>query len=176
MKLVTYILIAFLAVQMVGCKPTTEKKTETTEISQPAKLETASVNIKGMTCEIGCAKTIESKISKLEGVTESKVNFEEEKGTFTYDSNKTSEEKIIKTINDLLDGKTYKATHAETANKSCSKECAEKCDHKEGEACAKKCDKAAKKDCNADCKKACEEKKNKECKTEGKKPCCADKK
>lgn len=123
MKFIKYVFITLLAVNIAGCKPTQENKTEATEISQPAKLKIASIDIKGMTCEIGCAKTIESKIAKLEGVTASNVNFEAEKGTFTYDSNKASEEKIIKTINNLLDGKTYSAKPAKSCNLTCKKPC-----------------------------------------------------
>lgn len=175
MKYIKILAFAFLTISMIGCKPTDTKKTETSSSNQPAKLITSYVTIEGMTCEIGCAKTIESKIAKLDGVAESKVNFEGKKGTFTYDSNKISEEKIISSINGLLDGKTYKATHANadiatteacTTNCKmaccavkektvCSKECAEKCEHKEGESCSKevveKCNEAKKETC----KKAC---------------------
>ncbi|MGY6649342.1 heavy-metal-associated domain-containing protein [Wenyingzhuangia sp. IMCC45574] len=164
MKLLKYIVVAVLAINTVACKPAAEKKTEAVEANLPKALVTSKVNIEGMTCEIGCAKTIESKISKLEGVTESKVDFEAKKGIFTYDSNKTSEEKIINTINGLIDGKTYKASH-EDLKKGCSKECAEKCGHKEGEPCKKACEKKCEGTAKEECKSA-----NKE------KPCCAAKK
>ncbi|NIJ43971.1 copper chaperone CopZ [Wenyingzhuangia heitensis] len=149
MKIIRVVFIALLAVNLIGCKPSIKEKqtTETQEIDLPAKLLTVSLDIKGMTCEIGCAKTIESKISKLEGVTESKVNFEEKKGIFVFDANKTSKEKIISTINNLIDGKMYSATDSKE-RAVCSKECAEKCKHKEDQkcikACAEKCEEAKK--------------------------------
>ena len=45
-----------------------------------ADVRKVSLNIKGMTCEIGCARTIQSKLSKTEGVKLAKVNFEKKTG------------------------------------------------------------------------------------------------
>lgn len=75
-----------------------------------ASYKTIEVEIEGMTCEIGCAKTIESKLSKTEGVTYSKVNFEEKVGQFTFDENKISQEDITKKIAGIGGGALYKAT------------------------------------------------------------------
>ncbi|WP_010136142.1 heavy-metal-associated domain-containing protein [Ochrovirga pacifica] len=140
MKIVNYIVIAFLAFQTIGCQTTSEEKKVTNHQNNPVFLKTVDLHIEGMTCEIGCAKTIESKISKLEGVTSSKVDFKAKKGIFTYDSNSTSEAKIKETIDGLLNGKTYKATIASNAktkkcSEECSKKCAEECGHKEGVNC-----------------------------------------
>ncbi|MGY5352100.1 heavy-metal-associated domain-containing protein [Wenyingzhuangia sp. IMCC45533] len=140
MKFIQFILIAFLSISFVGCKQSSEKK-ETVE-ALPAKLLTANINIDGMTCEIGCAKTIESKISKMEGVQESKVNFKDKEGVFVYDANKTSEEKLMATINNLLDGKTYTATKSA---KLCEPDCKKAC-------CTTK---TKIKDCKPDCEKPC---------------------
>lgn len=160
MKIIKYLLVAFLIVNMISCKPS-EKKEASTEEILPANLTTANINIKGMTCEIGCAKTIESKISKLEGVTDSKVIFEEGKGIFVFDSNKTSEEKIVSTINNLLDGKTYSAN---VSTKACKPECEKAC-------CV-----TDKKICEPGCEKPCCSSEVKECKPGCEKPCCVTKK
>jgi len=80
--------------------------------------ETIEVKIEGMTCEIGCAKLIESKVSKLEGVTFSKVNFEEKTGRISFDSNKISEEEIIKNINGIAGGDLYKVTSSKLIEES----------------------------------------------------------
>ncbi len=80
------------------------------------KIETIEVNIEGMTCEIGCAKLIESKIHKLEGVTFSKVNFEEKTGQFSFDSNKISKEEIMKNINGIAGGDLYKVASSTSLN------------------------------------------------------------
>lgn len=189
MKLTRIVAVAFLAISVMACKPSTEKKETTISSEESAMLVTSKIDIEGMTCEIGCAKTIESKVAKLEGVSESKVDFEAKKGTFTYDSNKISEEKIISSINNLLDGNTYTAAHAKSCKldskdaccvlkekQPCSKQCAEKCEHKEGESCTKKCDTSVKKECKVGDEKACCKVGKKECKPDCEKPCCKTKK
>jgi len=75
-----------------------------------ANYKTIEVEIEGMTCEIGCAKTIESKLSKTQGVTYSKVNFEGKVGYFTFDENKINQEDIAKKIAGIGGGALYKAT------------------------------------------------------------------
>jgi len=75
-----------------------------------ANLKSVAINIEGMTCEIGCARTIQSKLSKVDGVTYAKVNFDAKKGTFTYDANKLSKEDIVKKIDGIAGGDLYKAT------------------------------------------------------------------
>lgn len=79
-------------------------------------LQSIEVNIEGMTCEIGCAKLIQSKVYKLDGVKESKVNFEEKKGIFTFDKNKISSEEITKKINGIAGGDLYKVTDVKIVN------------------------------------------------------------
>lgn len=74
-----------------------------------ANYKNIEVEIEGMTCEIGCAKTIESKLSKTEGVTYSKVNFEAKVGQFSFDENKISKEDIAKKITEIGGGALYKA-------------------------------------------------------------------
>ncbi|MDO3694059.1 heavy-metal-associated domain-containing protein [Wenyingzhuangia sp. chi5] len=192
-----YLCIAFLAfITLSACKPSDQKNT-TEQTVLPVKLQTASLDIEGMTCEIGCAKTIESKISKVDGVTVSKVDFTAKKGTFTYDANKTSEANIINTINGLLDGKTYKATVEKTCctnkeTKTCTQACADKCGHKVGEVCERCSDKEQAccaveklKDCSKECAEKCHHKegescnqstgKNEACKTGSEKLCCSAK-
>ena len=75
-----------------------------------ANYKNIEVEIEGMTCEIGCAKTIESKLSKVEGVKYSKVNFEAKIGQFTFDENKISQEDIAEKIAGIGGGALYKAT------------------------------------------------------------------
>lgn len=75
-----------------------------------ANYKSIEIEIEGMTCEIGCAKTIESKLSKTEGVKYSKVNFEAKVGQFTFDENKISKEDIAKKIAGIGGGDLYKAT------------------------------------------------------------------
>jgi Cu+-exporting ATPase len=76
-------------------------------IEKIASFKSIEVEIEGMTCEIGCARTIQSKLSKVDGISYSKVNFETKKGQFTYDENKISETTIISKINGIAGGDLY---------------------------------------------------------------------
>lgn len=80
------------------------------------EIKKIEVSIEGMTCEIGCAKLIESKVSKLEGVTISDVSFEKKIGVFTFDVSKISSEEIIKNINGIAGGELYKVTETKMVN------------------------------------------------------------
>ena len=72
--------IFFISCALFSCNETKkEASIEKSEISKQeiaANLKSIEVEIEGMTCEIGCAKLIQSKVSKVDGVTYSKVNFE----------------------------------------------------------------------------------------------------
>ncbi|MEC8247802.1 MAG: heavy metal-associated domain-containing protein [Bacteroidota bacterium] len=58
----------------------------------------ARFTIKGMSCEIGCARAIEKKLYKLDGIYKADVNFQKEMATVKYDSNKIDEALLISTI------------------------------------------------------------------------------
>lgn len=61
-------------------------------------IQTLKLNISGMTCD-HCAKTIEKKVSSVDGVISKSVSFPEKKGEFQFDSEKTSAKEIIDAIN-----------------------------------------------------------------------------
>ena len=113
MKVFYSIVSLILILTFTSCKNDTKSTTQNTEQSTSVKkgIQNIEVSIEGMTCEIGCAKLIESKISKLEGVTASKVNFEEKIGIFTFDASKISSEEIVKNINGIAGGDLYKVTN-----------------------------------------------------------------
>ncbi len=48
-------------------------------------LQTASFTIDGMSCAVGCAKTIEKKLAGLDGVQDAKVDFDKKTATVSYD-------------------------------------------------------------------------------------------
>ena len=79
-------------------------------ISKVAKIQTASFAISGMTCEIGCAKTIQSKLSKKDGVTDAVVVFSDSIATVSFDSNKTSPKDISSFITGIAGGDAYTAS------------------------------------------------------------------
>lgn len=99
------IILILILVFSLSCKNTKEAEIKTVEagtVEHPiAKTETeiqnyaaASLTIKGMTCEMGCAKTIEKKLAKLDGVGSAKVDFENELATVTFDVTKISAEDL----------------------------------------------------------------------------------
>ncbi len=104
--------IAILFVSFTSCKKEAEKTVINKEISI-AKMETVSLNISGMTCEIGCAKTIQSKLSKKEGVASAKVVFTDSLATIQFDATKTSSEDLITFISGIAGGDSYKASEIE---------------------------------------------------------------
>src|SRR4051812_31373764 len=76
MKLITNLgLLAMAAMCFASCKQTdsapksvADSQVASAQTNAPAKMETASFNIEGMTCAMGCAKTIEKKLSEMDGV------------------------------------------------------------------------------------------------------------
>lgn len=118
-KSISTIILASLL--FLGCK---EKSSETvsdsaTETDAPkvkkeiasANLQTASFNIKGMTCAIGCAKTIQEELNGLEGVQAATVDFEKELATVSFDKTVLSPEKLTKVVEATADGKSYKVSN-----------------------------------------------------------------
>ncbi|MFP5470573.1 MAG: heavy-metal-associated domain-containing protein [Bacteroidia bacterium] len=69
---------------------------------------TSKFLIEGMTCEVGCAGSIEKKLNKTEGVKNCDVDFESKIATVEFDNTKISEEDIKSIIEKLNDGQ-YKA-------------------------------------------------------------------
>ena len=70
-------------------------------------LKQVKAEIKGMTCEIGCARLIQSKLYKTEGVTFASVSFSDSSGVITYDANRISAEDLRAVIEDAGGGDIY---------------------------------------------------------------------
>ena len=79
-------------------------------VLQMAKIQTVSFAVSGMTCEIGCAKTIQSKLSKKEGITDAIVVFSDSTATVSFDSSKTSTTDISSFISGIAGGDAYTAS------------------------------------------------------------------
>mgnify|MGYP001403900313 FL=1 len=71
-------------------------------------LAKAEFNIEGMTCAIGCAKTIEKKLAKMDGVKSAKVDFEKKLAQVEYD------ESIVNTSS--LENTVTKASNSYSVN------------------------------------------------------------
>jgi copper chaperone CopZ len=117
-SIVTLVLAGAL---FVGCK---EKETdivskETAETAAPkvkkeiaaANLQTASFSVEGMTCAIGCAKTIQEDLTGLDGVQKATVDFDTKMATVTFDKTVQTPEKLTTVVESAADGKTYKVSN-----------------------------------------------------------------
>lgn len=84
--------------------------TDTTKVKETAaNLETTSFKIEGMTCAIGCAAVIESKLAGLDGVEDAKVDFEKKTATVSFNAAKQTPEKLVETVEHIADG-AYKVS------------------------------------------------------------------
>jgi copper chaperone CopZ len=78
--------------------------------SEKLKLVKNEFHIKGMTCDLGCAKLIQSKLTKINGVNFIKVSFKDSLGMVEYDQNTISFDQISGIVDGIADGKLYKVT------------------------------------------------------------------
>ena len=76
MKILKFIFTVLILISVTACKNEPTKDVKEPKITLQKNIQNVEFTISGMTCEIGCAKLIESKIHKLEGVRFSKVSFE----------------------------------------------------------------------------------------------------
>ena len=162
MKIVKNLIVAMLVLfSVVACKNSVDP--EVKSISMDGQEEVAKVdyveanlakvkfNIDGMTCAMGCAKTIEKKMAKMDGVKSAKVDFENELAMVEYDEAKVSPESLEDVVTKVGGGDVYivknmakvesfdeKMPCPEDCNKAC---CANKTEA-EKMACAKDCQKA----------------------------------
>ena len=154
-NIITIALVTFFA---FSCKNETKAEVKTVEIASEssktldpnATYAKAEFTIDGMTCEIGCAKTIEKKISKMEGVKSAKVDFDRKLAMVEYNEAKvtpTSLEETVTNVADIYKVSDMKTVEGFSEKKACDADCKKAC-------CANKTD-AEKKACAADCKKAC---------------------
>lgn len=107
---------------MTSCKQETAmaqgQETAQNEKTPVTKPETASMHIEGMTCAIGCAKTIEEKLAETPGVQEAKVDFDKKEATVHFDADKLSEKDLTKLVESCADGKTYKVSDVKVDKKA----------------------------------------------------------
>ena len=114
----TILTLAFVSLLTVSCKKEADTKEVTAEkeVGAPKKevviaaenVQTASFEIEGMTCAMGCAKTIEEELGAMEGVQKTTVDFDSKKATVIYDKTIQNQDNLTKVVEATADGKTYK--------------------------------------------------------------------
>lgn len=107
-------IVAVLALSFIACKDEAkpEVKTVEVEVSEKDVAQTLDPNatyakvefgIDGMTCAMGCAKTIEKKMAKMDGVKSAKVDFDKRMAMVEYDEAKVTPESLEKTVTSVAD-------------------------------------------------------------------------
>jgi len=112
--------IVLTSVLFVGCKEIeTEMAAKETAITEAPKvkkeiaaanLQTASFSVEGMTCAVGCAKTIQEDLTALDGVQKATVDFDTKLATVTFDKTVQTPAKLTTVVEAAADGKTYKVS------------------------------------------------------------------
>ena len=112
---------------------TQHSKPEIKEVSTTAQmngkvidgeLSETSFSISGMMCKLGCAKTIETNLSKMEGVQEASVDFETSLATVIYNSSIVQTDDLVKTVTDT--GDSYSVLNMASSSKKKAVCCAKK--------------------------------------------------
>jgi Cu+-exporting ATPase len=154
--------VSFFALIISSCKNEAQPEVKTVEVEVSEKDMAQNIDpnatyakvefsIDGMTCAMGCAKTIEKKMAKMEGVKMAKVDFDKRLAMVEYDEAKVTPQSLEEAVGKV--GDVYKVKDMKVVDDF----------GKEGKACKADCDKACcankteaeKKACAKDCKKAC---------------------
>src|SRR5690554_893396 len=163
--------LVMLTVFISACKNEATPEIKTVEIETTSKTANsldpnatyakAEFTIEGMTCAMGCAKTIEKKMANMEGVKSATVDFDKKLAMVEYDEAKvtpTSLEEVVKKAGDMYSVKDMHAVDAfgekaDTEKTACAKDCKKACCADKAETSEASTDK--KMACKADCKMAC---------------------
>lgn len=112
---------AITGLVFVGCKKEEDKSLQVVNADKNTpkehkpiaaeNLQTASFTIDGMTCAVGCAKTIEEELANLDGVDKATVDFDKKTATVSFDKTIQNSESLTKVVQETGDGKTYKVSN-----------------------------------------------------------------
>jgi copper chaperone CopZ len=112
-KISTLLLVTLLGTSFTACKPNsaeapkTEAKQTTKEIAA-ANVDSTRFHIEGMTCAVGCAKTIETKLNETPGVQKAVVDFDKKEASVYFDKTQQNKMSLSKIVASCADGATYK--------------------------------------------------------------------
>jgi Cu+-exporting ATPase len=109
------LLISLSSLLLLSCKKTevpqtiiaseiAAKPNSKTAVAKPAL---ATFSIEGMTCAVGCAKTIQEQLASMDGVQKAEVDFEKKIATVEFDASKLTPALLLKAVQETGDGKTY---------------------------------------------------------------------
>lgn len=109
-------IIGLIALFAMSCKNETKPEVKTVEVANEtthkidpnATYAKAEFTIEGMTCAMGCAKTIENKIAKMDGVKSATVDFDKKLAMVEYDEAKVTPTLLEETVTKVSDTYTVK--------------------------------------------------------------------
>ena len=145
----TLSIVAMIALAFTSCKNETapEVKTVDVEVSKKDVAQTLDPNatyakvefgIDGMTCAMGCAKTIEKKMAKMDGVKSAKVDFDSRLAMVEFDEAKVTPKSLEEVVNKVADIYKVKDMHKVddfgVEKKACKADCKKECCSKEKKA------------------------------------------
>ncbi len=156
MKNLKYLLFVFtICLGLFSCKNNEEPEVVTVATTSDSDQETAldpnamyakaEFGIEGMTCAMGCAKTIEKKLAKMDGVKSAKVDFDHQIAMVEYNEAKVTPNSLKETVASA--GEAYKVTEMKSVEsfsneKKCDMACCEGKTEDEKANCEKACCKA----------------------------------
>ncbi|WP_179352861.1 cation transporter [Winogradskyella vidalii] len=119
----TLSIVAIMVLAFTACKNETQPEVKTvgmevaesTDVSKTldpnATYAKVEFGIDGMTCAMGCAKTIEKKMAKMEGVKSAKVDFDSRMAMVEYDEAKVTPESLEATVTKVAEIYKVKDMH-----------------------------------------------------------------
>lgn len=111
----TLVLIAMLAA-CNGNQPAETTEVENKQVVEMAEVTpnaTATLEVEGMTCEMGCKAAIEKHLSKTAGVATCEIDFENALAVVAYDNGIITEEQIIAEIGEVANHAYSAKPHVE---------------------------------------------------------------
>ncbi len=113
--------LALASSLFLGCKDAADAPKDTAdatkkEIAAAKNPQTATFHIEGMTCSMGCAKTIEEKLAEMDGVQNAKVDFDSKTAIVKFDLDKLKSEDLVVAAESCADGNTYKVSDVKVGN------------------------------------------------------------
>jgi len=121
MKNIISLLLIFTV--FVSCKNEAKPEIKTVEVEESisvkevdpnAKYAKAEFTIDGMTCQVGCAGTIQKKLGKMDGVKSAKVDFEKKLAMVEYNEAKVTPTTLEATVTNIAD--MYKVKDMKTVD------------------------------------------------------------
>ena len=128
MKVINALVFGLSIFTMVSCgngEKTDEPAQESVAVAAVTPNATSTLDIEGMTCEVGCKGAIEKHMSKTAGVATCNIDFESEVAVIEYDNNTISEEEIIAEIGTIADHAYSAKPHVEESEEEIVEEVSE---------------------------------------------------